>query len=207
MMNSNKLIDSGKIISRVMKLLENDAITRKIDLPILEAAATFTITEHPGVSSKKFIKTIGQFIQHIYKNSINIRQKMLPHKAEAEAITILEMNYQNEGFYAAYLDAQNQNIDGLKCVFDQVIEIIIQRRRNDYLNWVVTTHISSLDWCTKCEIVRIIQKQWAAILPSQIKNYPPEMLTDSIPNLINVCIDADNATISLSASGISPELF
>jgi hypothetical protein len=210
MMNSIKKYDVYHIIDTVMDLLDRDTIQQKIELPIIEAAATFKYKAAQGFSCKEFIKTAGKFIQHIYQNGLGIQQELSPHQAEAEAIYILEMRYQNtcsKGYYAAVLDSQNPNLDGLKCVLNQIINIIIQNRRNDYVHWVFTTNIQSLDWRTKCKIAKTLQRQWSSILPSDIKNYPPAMLADNIPKLIDVCIAADNTITILSSTDIAPDFF
>jgi len=210
MMNSIKNNDAYHIINIVMDFLDNDTIQRKIELPIIEAAATFKIKPTQDYSSKEFIKTAGKFIQHIYQNGMGTSQELFCQQAEAEAIDMLEMHYQNsgsKGYYAAVLDSQDPGFGGLKCVLDQIAIIIIQRGRNDYVHWVFTTHIQSLDWRTKCKIVKIFQTRWSSILPTNIKDCPPEMLADNIPKLIDTLIAADNAITILRSTDIASDIF
>ena len=210
MMNSAKNNDAYHIINIVMDFLDNDTIQRKIELPLIEAAATFKLKSTQDFSCKEFIKTAGKFIQHIYQNGMGTPQELSCHQAEAEAIHILEMHYQNsysKGYYAAVLDSQDPGLDGLKCVLDQIANIIIQSRRNDYVHWVFTTHIQSLDWRTKYKIVKIFQTLWSSILPTNIKDCPPEMLADNIPKLIDAFIAADNAITILRSTDIASDIF
>ena len=161
MMNLNKKVEVEEILDRVLKLLDDEIIQRTVDLPIREATASFEFHKVEHITYERFIKETGKFIQHIYLNGLDTKQKLTQKQAEAEAIAVLEMGYQNaygKGFYAAYLDSKNQNFDSLEFILIQISEIIVQRTRDRYVHWVITTQIQSLDWHIRCRIVRNIPK-------------------------------------------------
>ena len=206
MMNSNEEVGVEKILDKVFKLLDDETIQRTIDLPIREAAAGFEIYKFESITYNRFIKEAGKFIQHVYLNGLVTKQKLTQKQAEAEAIAVLELGYQSaygKGFYAAYLDSQNNNHDGLEFILNQISEIIIQGTRKLYVHWVIT----SLDWQSKCRIVEAFQRLQSSILPQKLKSCPPAMFADHLPDLINVLITADNAITNLMTTDIANHNF
>jgi hypothetical protein len=176
MMNSNEEVDVEKILDKALKLLDDEIIQREIKSPIREAAASFEIYKVESITYKRFIKETGKFIQHVYLNGLNTKQILTQKQAEAEAIAVLELGYQSaygNGFYAAYLDSQNNNFNGLEFILNQISEIIIQRTRDQYVRWIFTTQIRSLNWHSKCRIVETFQRLQSSILPQNLKSCPP----------------------------------
>jgi len=210
MMNLNKKVEVEKILDRVLKLLDDQIIQGAVDLPIREATASFEFHKVEHITYERFIKETGKFIQHIYLNGLDPKQKLTQKQAEAEAIAVLELGYQNaygKGFYAAYLDSQNQNFDSLEFILNQISEIIVQRTKDRYVHWVITTQIEPLDWHSRCRIVKTFQRLQLSILPQTLKNCPPAMLADHLPDLINVLITADNTITDLTATDIAIDTF
>lgn len=210
MMNLNKEVEVEEILDRVLKLLDGEIIERTVSLPIREATANFEFHKFEHITYKRFIKKTGKFIQHVYLNGLDPKQKLTQKQAEAEAIAILEMGYQNaygKGFYAAYLDSQNNNFESLEIILSQISEIIVQRTRDRYVQWVITTQIRSLDWHIRCRILEAFQKPQFSILPHTLKNCPPAMFADHLPDLINILITADNKISNLMTTDIANHTF
>jgi len=210
MTNLNKKVEVEKILDRVLKLLDDELIQRTVDLPIREAAASFEVHKVGHITYERFIKETGIFIQHIYLNGLDTKQKLTQKQSEAEAIAVLETGYKNaygKGFYTAYLDSQNQNFDSLEFILNQICEIIVQRTRDQYVYWIITTQIQSLDWHIRIRIVETFQRSQSSILPQTLKNSPPAMFADHLPELINVLIAADNAITNLMTTDIAINTF
>ena len=210
MMNLNKKVEVEKILDRVLKLLDDEIIQRTIDLPIREATAGFEFHKIEHITYERFIKEIGKLIQHVYLNGLNTKRKLTQKQAEAEAISVLQMGYQSaygKGFYAAYLDSQNNNFDGLEFILNQISEIIVQMTRDRYVHWVITTQIQSLDWHIRCRMVETFQKAQLSNLPQTLKNCPPAMFADHLPDLIKVLITADHTITHLMTTDIAIHTF
>ena len=210
MMNLNKKVEVEKILDKALKLLDDEIIQRTIDLPIREATASFEFQKVEHITYERFIKETGKFIQHVYLNGLVTKQKLTQKQAEAEAIAVLELGYQSaygKGFYAAYLDSQNNNHDDLEFILNQISEIIIQGTRKLYVHWVITTQIQSLEWHIRCRIAETFQKPQSSILPQTLKNCSPAMFADHLPDLINVLITADNAITNLMTTDIANHNF
>ena len=210
MMNLNKKVDVEEILDKALKLLDDEIIQRTIDLPIREATASFEFHKVEHITYKRFIKETGKFIQHIYLNGLKTKQKLTQKQAETEAIAVLELDYQNaygKGFYAAYLDSRNNNSDTLEFILNQISELIVQKTRDRHVHWVITTQIQSLDWHIRCSIVETFQRLQSLNLPQTLKNCPPAMLADHLPDLFKVLITADNTITNLTTTDIAIHTF
>jgi len=139
---------------------------------------------------------IGNFIHHLQERDIGIKKKLSELQAQSEALAILDQHYRNstsQGYYAAFLDATNPDLDGLNVIISQMADIIITVERKKHIDWVYTARIESLDWKEKTEIVDVLLESWEPFLPPSILGCSPAQLADHLPQLINILHTTDEA--------------
>ena len=62
--------------------------------------------------------------------------------------------------------------------------VIIALERRRYTGCIVATSVGLLDWRTRCELVQLLLRQNATLLPPQLRQSDPAALVDEIPTLI-----------------------
>jgi hypothetical protein len=185
----------AEIIEQIFNLTDEEYLYRFIDHPIEEAAVEFDFDRNAPATHQAFIGIIGDFVHHIYKNGLCIRQTLSVTQARTEAMAILEERYLGphaSGYYAAFLDTSNSRLDGYEFILSQIAEIIKTLTREKYLKWVYFSHIAPLKWLTRCQIAEILLKQWEPFLPLIIRQCPTVQLADHLPDLINLLRSTDN---------------
>lgn len=186
MMSSDNQIKVEIILADILKQIDESHIYKKINQPIEKAAQSYTFIHPEDVTHQIFNDIIQDFVTHLFNkgSAMGIKSKKM---AIAEAVAIVEMGYQgsSNGYYAAFLDATNTEINGLKNILQQIKEIFISILRAKYIQWVYDSSITPLGWPTRKNIAEILLKRWETYLPVNMKNIPPAQLADHIPLLIN----------------------
>ena len=90
MTNFDRNRDAARIIEQVFKLIDEKYLYQFIDQRIEEAAVEFEFDRNAPTTHQTFIRIIGDFVHHIYKNGLCIRQTLSVTQARAEAMAILE---------------------------------------------------------------------------------------------------------------------
>jgi len=187
MTNSNTKLKAEKILNKILQLLDEDLLKVQIDERINKAITTFKFNSEKQFSLQTFHKVISDFIKHLYENSLILPKKLSPSQACSEAISILEQHYQgahSNGYYAAYLDASNPQINGIKLVLTSLEEIIKIIERQKYIKWVFTTNINPSDWQTKYFITEVLIERFRPFLPHSILKCPIAQFVDYYYDLI-----------------------
>jgi len=82
------------------------------------------------------------------------------------------------------LEAADPSHPCLETVLLQMAELVKARQREMYLRWVTARHIDPTDWSTKCAVAALLLDPCRPYLPAPVRWWPPERLTDYIPNLL-----------------------
>ena len=128
MRNSEVMFDAQECIDEVIELIGDEHLYYLIDEPIQKAATEFKFNPKTPIDHQFFIRTTSDFVSHIYRHGLRVRQTMTAEQAQSEALLILEHSYQgtySKGYDAAYLDASNPEVGGLEFMLSQTSEIII----------------------------------------------------------------------------------
>ena len=185
-----------KIISEILHLTDEKYLCSRINHPIEQAVLSFEIEGKDPVTQQRLLFVIGNFIHHLQERDIGIKKKLSELQAQSEALAILDQHYRNstsQGYYAAFLDATNPDLDGLNVIISQMADIIITVERKKHIDWVYTARIESLDWKEKTEIVDVLLESWEPFLPPSILGCSPAQLADHLPQLINILHTTDEA--------------
>jgi hypothetical protein len=202
MMNS---VNTEKILNEILQLLDEDTIKRHIEEPIQNAASKFILEKKTPLTFYQFIQTIGKFIQHIYGTGFPIPIKLTDTQAKTEALVLLEEGYQTpyaHGFCAAYLDTLNSEPDGIEYIISQIAELIIHKKKTQYIQWAYCSQIDPKNWQLKNRIAKTIFDQWEKFFPDSLRQCPPEQLSNNIPELINIILSSDQIIRNIYSSNI-----
>jgi len=195
-----------KLIDEIFELTNDETIRVLIDEPIEKALADFNFEFKDPLNYQTFIHYTGSLITALYKNISWSLQKLSDDQACAEAISILETDYQGSnatGFYAAFLDACNPLLNGPEFVLLQLSEIIKARLKMKYTRWVYVSRIECADWVTRCSIAEILIEQWKPFLPLEILMCSPVQFAGHIPELINIFGSSDNNISEMLGSNMN----
>jgi len=206
MKNSEVMFDAQECIDEVIELIGDEHLYYLIDEPIQKAATEFKFNPKTPIDHQFFIRTTSDFVSHIYRHGLRVRQTMTTEQAQSEALLILEHSYQgtySKGYDAAYLDASNPEVGGLEFMLSQTFEIIISKERSKYISWVLASRISSKDWHIKCLIAEILLDRWKSYLPPNVLACSPAQLADNLPDLINLFIFTDRV-VNKMLTGATP---
>jgi hypothetical protein len=113
-------------------------------------------------------------------------------------VAILEEGYEalhGRGYYAAFLDASNPELNGLEYVLAQMANYINVKARTRYIRWVCASRIELSDWSTRCLIAEILLKRWKSCLLPNVRACSPAQLAHHLSELINLVLST-NRTVS-----------
>jgi len=195
MTNSDTGKESDIILDEIFELIDEKYMQQTIDKPIEKAVASFEFDDTVPVAHNNFVQITSKFVKHIYEHGAGFRHQLSPSQARTEMTAILEKGYQNtgdSGYFAAYLDSINQELNGLEFVLAKVAEFITMITKARHIRWVCTSRLDPSDWSAKCRIVEILLKRWGNCLPPSILDYPPAQFANFLPELINLMISTEN---------------
>jgi len=185
-----------KIIDEIFELIGEQYLYERINSPIEEAALDFEFDKKVPVTHQNFVRFIQDSIRHIYSKGLGTGQVMSDFQARSKAVSILEEGYQNvndRGYFAAFLDSINPDLNGFDLVLTRMTEIIIIMERSKHIRWVYATRISALSWATRLLIAEILLERWEPFLPSSITGCSLVQIADHLPELINILHATDEA--------------
>jgi hypothetical protein len=210
MMNSESNGKAATIIEEVLEKTDEEYLHRRIDEPIERATGSFVFNKDAPVTHQTFIQVTTNFVRHIYEQAHGCWQEMSAEKAYAEAVAILEEGYQTphgRGYYAAFLDASNPNLDGIEYVLAQMTGCIIATAREKHIRYVCASRMELADWSTRRLIAEILLKRWEPYLPDNLRMCPPAQFAHHLSELINLGLSADRTVSKILGAGADPRKF
>jgi hypothetical protein len=204
MTNSERKRAEG-IIEEVFEKTGEEYLQLRIDEPIEKAAASFEFDRTAPVTHQTFNQVTGDFVRHVYQKALWGWQKISAGEALDEAVAILERGYPGapgQGYYAAFLDASNPNLNGLEYVLAQMASHITVMARARHIRWVCASRIELSDWPTRCLIAEILLKDWEPFLPEKLRACPPAQLTHNLSDLINVVLSINKTVSKMLGSNV-----
>ena len=148
MTNSKDEPRAAAIIEEIFEKTSEEYLQLRIDKFIEEAAASFEFDRDAPITHQTFTQVTADFVRHLYKRGLWPRQEMSAVEACTEAVATLEEGYQSlygRGYYAAFLDASNPNLEGLDYILGQMTGWIIARARAKHIRWVFVSRMELAD--------------------------------------------------------------
>jgi len=186
-MNSKSKAATEKTIKEVFDLTDEQYLNHFIDEPLDKAVNSFQFFETDPLTPREFIRIISNYIKHIYKHGLGVKQKLSEPQTRSVMLNILETGYRgphDSGFDAAFLDATDSELSGIQFILNQLADYIKRTERQKHIGWVFTTRIENLDWNTKCLIAEVLLKKWGRFLPPAILGCASFQLVSCLPELI-----------------------
>ena len=205
MTNSEGRRKAATIIEDVFEKTDEDYLQLHIDGPIEKAVGSFEFDRDAPVTHQTFTRVTGDFVCHVYEQGLHFWQKMSAKEACAEAVSILEEGYQaphGQGYYAAFLDASNTNLDGLEYVLAQMAGCIIAVARARYMRWICASRMELADWPTRCLIAEALLKRWEPFLLPNVRECPPAQLAHHLSELITLVASTDRTVSKMLGASI-----
>ena len=193
------------IIQEVFEKINDEYLRVRIEEPIEKAAASFEFDRTVPVTHQTFTQVTRDFVRHVYQRAMWGWQIMPAEKALTEAVAILEGGYQaahGQGYYAAFLDASNLNLNGLEYILAQMASYITVMARARHIRWVCASRIELADWPTRYLIAEILLQRWEPFLPENVRTCSPAQLANHITELINVVLSIDRTVSTMLDANI-----
>jgi hypothetical protein len=198
MTNSEWKRKANAIIEEVFEKAGEEYLQLRIDEPVEKAAASFEFDRDAQVTYQSFTQVTTEFVRHMYGQGLLPGQEISSVEACAEAVAILEEGYQSphgRGYYAAFLDASNQKLDGPEYVLAQMARYINVKARTRHIRWIYASRMELADWPTRCLIAEILLKRWEPFLLPNVRACHPAQLAHLLSELINLVLST-NGTVS-----------
>jgi hypothetical protein len=193
------------VIEEVFKKTSEEYLQLRIDEPIEKAAASFEFNRTAPVTHQTFNQVIRDFVRHVYQKALWGWQKMSAGEALTEAVAILERGYQaahGQGYYTAFLDASNPNLNGLEYILTQMAGHITLMARARHIRWVCASRIELSGWPTRCLIAEILLQCWGPFLPENVRTCSPAQFAHHLPELINLVLSIDRTVSKMLEANI-----
>jgi hypothetical protein len=205
MMNSDGKRKAATIVEEVFQETNEEYLKLRIDEPIERATANFEFDRDAPVTHQTFTQVTSDFVRHIYERGMRCRQEMSTTEAGAEAVAILEEGYQasyGRGYYAAFLDASNAQLNGLEYVLVQMANLIVMKARARHIRWVCASRMELADWPTRCLIAEILIKRWKPFMHPNLRECSPEQFAYHLSEMIDLGISTDRAVNKMVGASI-----
>jgi len=199
MRNSDLLAEA--ILDRLLALGAEESIRQTIDEKLLRAFHAYELRVPSPITRMTFHRTLAEFVLHLYGQGLCIPRRLSPEEALAEALSILEETYREEGGYEVVCwQMVGEGQDALELVLERIGETLRQRQQHQYLQWVFASQIDPLDWQTRHALTRILLHRWKAFLPDSLLQCSPAQLADDYATLILNHLSTENPIPMLCSS-------
>jgi hypothetical protein len=193
-MSTDLETDARMTIEMIKAELDPNQIKGRFDDPIDKAAMEFDFEPACPISHKEFHQIVARFVREVHDRALAASWTLTDPLAKA--LSILENNYQSAvygtSYVAALLDANDPAEGGIQTVLTNLTETIKDMERNHYTRSVFAWHLNGCSWKLRCEIARVLLKDYRAFIPERLGNCTPAQLVDAIPSLISMSMASDS---------------
>jgi len=164
----------------------------------------FSFDDQLHLNHVRFNNLISHFMAHISSNDANVycRRLDLAH-AMSQAISLLN-NYSGgnyrDGYERVCHEACHPDWSGGSWVIELMSELLKEKKRKQYTDWVFTTTISSQEWGMKVRIVESLTRQHQATFQSVTSQMSPSRLPECLPELIELLLHTERVAAQATAS-------
>ena len=193
-----------RIVEELLKLLGDEYRYNCIEKPIEKVLFDFEPPQEKRITYRSFVTTVGRFVQNVFKSGLRVKQNITKERATSIAYMILESRYvgkNSRGFYAAYLDIMDNEIEGFELILSQMAEMLVALEHAKHTKWVLENRLGRMGWEEKCHIVEVIHNRMGPHLSEQLIRCKSAMFVDHIENLLNMMVASEKTVDKLLAEG------
>ena len=187
-------------IEMITVKLNDGLIKSAFDEPISRVMREFQYEVKQHIDHKTFHRTIADFVQQIYDKGL--KSSLMLADPLAEAISLLENNYQSAtygtGYAAAILDANDADEGGIQTVLTSLAELIKDIERQKHISSIFAYHLLGCEWGLLCEIARVLLQDYGPFMPERLARCVPAQIVDRIPSIILGYIGSDSVLQQVS---------
>jgi len=183
---SDASVDRARALLEYVRWSLSDAhLAAVIDQPIDRAVATFRCPDETIQSQRAFLDCVAGFLRHIYARAFPWGRQPAWSQARDEAVSLLESRDVLGGYNAALRESCGAEGAGISAVLTEFVVALKAQMRADYAQRLLSVHLGSLDWASKCHLASLIlqrsttheftevspkeSERWAHFLPGLIK--------------------------------------
>lgn len=136
------------LVVRLLHMLDESELSKRIDDPIEAAVSSFSIPETSDISHGVFNASIADFVQHVYRHGLRLKQDLTETQALSKAVAILDRNYRNQqssGYNGAFVDAWAAGAKGIAATLAFIAEVVKYKERMAYVRWVYVSLVDDRD--------------------------------------------------------------
>jgi hypothetical protein len=180
---SSKLptFSASGLLDQLSSRLSDRAVALRINLPIMDARASFPLKSSTCSSVSDMLHEIVAFYMHI----LTVTQQadaIDPESATAEAVNLLTITFHS--VQAAFEVASSAHRGGLLAVLDAVAKTTTDRSMKNYKNAVLTEHLSDLDHGKKVALTEEMVQRLNGHVPVGFEDKETHDLAERINELI-----------------------
>lgn len=179
----------NRIIDEILDALSEETLQILINDPIDRAVKTFPFRFERVDKHSAFIRILGAFVQHLYKQGLWAPRNLTDAEAQEEALWFLERHYRGEhdqGFEGACLDSMRGSRFGLEGLLDKIAAIQKDQERQKYISWVLTSHIDPSDWQLRMQLTEEYIHRHGRLWPVEVQAFKTFQLALSLEDLLLV---------------------
>jgi hypothetical protein len=195
---SEKHDRASRIITFIMRVLDENHMCTQIDTAIQRVAGRFECRLCPPVTSRSLHRIVGRFVQLVYAEGLRVPILLAPADALAEALVMLESAYQSptgdNGYDAAVLDARLYGDGAMASILECLADTIRLSERDKHVRGTIATCLKNLDRQTLDDVGRAVRDQLAGSLPLDAPSLTAPSTPDAILNGIRQLMRADHRT-------------
>ncbi|MCL4218733.1 MAG: hypothetical protein KJ052_17250 [Candidatus Hydrogenedentes bacterium] len=174
----------------LLTLLDESRLREVVCLPLEEAADALERPQAPSAAASNpaaFLGACGRIVQCLYAQGRRPPLLLSEEQAQAEAVFLLDQDYSSQsglGCVAAYVDYCAEGEEDHSIVLDFLLEAVKRREWRKRVGWLVTCHISLLNWPEKTALTEAAMERFKDLLSPDIATAPPERFADLLPQLL-----------------------
>jgi len=186
--------DYVQILDRAVELLDEEYLTRTIDVPLERTSETFILREGSTCATANeldLLPRLGLYLQFLYAHGLRVPRRLPACQAEAEAVFLLESDYQSasgRGYEAALVDAREHGQEGVLFLCGFLLEAVKREQRRKHVNWVTKCSVDPLDWDQKVTFTQLLLERLRGIGCELFDNERPSRFADYTADLLSMYV-------------------
>ena len=161
-------------LDKVLDEISQETLADKIGLPIDAARACYVIEDIIVDSLEIFDESIAAFYLHILRHTESIPSPVKHEKVAAEAISLTENAFRNEGgVVAARAEAKYAIHGGMLFVLNRMTDQYKSEQQAKHVSRIFKTALDSLDWDSRVQFMTVFLERLGPNLPPDIREQPP----------------------------------